>query len=287
MWGDPDFQALSPHAKLVLLAMMTGSQSNLAGIAFEAPEALARETRLSSPEIEAALSELEKAPRPGRSFVVRDAGVIWVRRQLADDPARDSDPNCRNVRHRTAMRPFSEHSGVGRSQFRSSAITTSSACIPYRVGLAKPYVLTYPKPYAFLRRSEIGNREQRSDSGERKRRTREETRSRDEGSRCGVVGVVGAFEGPDSSDSAATCGKSSRTDRRTKAPRLYHGRRNRERSPPTRGTTAMTPCQRVGCPFLAAGDGSCALHTFRGPCWARIRRAILSARLTALTRGEA
>jgi len=102
-WAEPDFQALTPAAKLVLLALSTGSLSNLAGIAFYYAEALERETGLTGEAIEAALGELEKRPSPGRSFVVRDLGVVWVRDLLRADPAREGDPDIKNPKHRTAI----------------------------------------------------------------------------------------------------------------------------------------------------------------------------------------
>ena len=102
-WSAPDYQGLTPHAKLVLLALTTGSLSNLAGIGFYYPEALARDTGLGLAAVEEAMGELEKRPTPARSFVVRDLGVIWVRDQLRLDPARESDPEIKNQKHRTAI----------------------------------------------------------------------------------------------------------------------------------------------------------------------------------------
>jgi hypothetical protein len=102
-WAAPDFQALTPQAKLVLLALSTGSLSNLAGLAFYYPAALERETGLTADVIEAALGELEKRPSPARSFVVRDLGVVWIRDLLRADPAREGDPEIKNPQHRTAI----------------------------------------------------------------------------------------------------------------------------------------------------------------------------------------
>jgi len=88
LWGSDDFHKLSANARLVLVNLMTGSSSSLAGINFVYLEAVARETGLTHPEIETALHELEKKPTPRRSFIARDQarGVIWVRTQLRDDP---------------------------------------------------------------------------------------------------------------------------------------------------------------------------------------------------------
>jgi hypothetical protein len=103
MWVEDDFQRLSPPAKLVLLALSTGSLSNLAGLAFYYPEALERETGLTGDAIEAAMGELEKRPTPARSFVVCDLGVVWIRDLLRSDPAREGDPEIKNQKHRTAI----------------------------------------------------------------------------------------------------------------------------------------------------------------------------------------
>jgi hypothetical protein len=102
-WGDPDFKRLSPDARLLLLALITGSSSSLAGIGHAYTEALADETGLSSAQIEAAYGELEKKPTPARSFVVREGSVVWVRDALADDPSRGEDPDVRNPKHLTAI----------------------------------------------------------------------------------------------------------------------------------------------------------------------------------------
>jgi hypothetical protein len=103
LWTGIPFQRLSPPAKLVLLALSTGSLSNLAGLAFYYPEALERETGLTGDVIEAAMGELEKRPSPARSFVVRDLGVVWIRDLLRSDPAREGDPEIENQKHRTAI----------------------------------------------------------------------------------------------------------------------------------------------------------------------------------------
>ena len=58
---------------------MTGSTSNLAGITYLSRETLTRETALTPAELEAALLELEKSPTPSRSYLMRDALVVWLR----------------------------------------------------------------------------------------------------------------------------------------------------------------------------------------------------------------
>ena len=71
-WGDPAFRRLTPHARLLLLALLTGSSSSLAGIGLAYGEALTAETGLTPAEIEAAYGELERHPTPARSFIVRE-----------------------------------------------------------------------------------------------------------------------------------------------------------------------------------------------------------------------
>lgn len=95
---------VSPHARLTLRVLETGTQSNMAGIGFAYVEALLRETGLTAAELEAALDELGRLPTLARSFIVRDpSGVVWVRDLLKNDPARDGDPNITNEKHRRAV----------------------------------------------------------------------------------------------------------------------------------------------------------------------------------------
>jgi hypothetical protein len=86
LWESTDFQRLSPTARLVLLALKTGSTSSFAGIGLVYGEGLQRETGLTPAEIEGALAELEKRPTPSTSWIVRSGPVIWVRHQLRSDP---------------------------------------------------------------------------------------------------------------------------------------------------------------------------------------------------------
>lgn len=104
MWGSPDFHKLTPNARLTYLALRTGSFSNLPGLFKVFMEPLSLETGLSAAELEAAIAELEKTPTPATSFVVRDhLGILWVRHQLAEDPARETDPEITNEWHRKGI----------------------------------------------------------------------------------------------------------------------------------------------------------------------------------------
>lgn len=82
----PTFSCLSPEARLTMVALLTGSTSNMAGIGYMLREPLMRETGLDAGEIESALAELEKKPTAARSFIVRDDLVIWCRDALRDAP---------------------------------------------------------------------------------------------------------------------------------------------------------------------------------------------------------
>jgi hypothetical protein len=87
LWENTEFQRLTPNARYVYMNLTSGSLSSFAGIGLLYIEALQRETGLRIAELENALAELEKTPTPARSWIVRDLGVVWVRRQLMSDPA--------------------------------------------------------------------------------------------------------------------------------------------------------------------------------------------------------
>lgn len=103
LWSRRDFQALTPSARLVYLNLRTGTQSNLAGIGYVYREAIEQETGLDGGSLEGALGELEKMPTPSRSWIVREGTIVWVRDHLSDSPARESDPNVTNSKHRAAI----------------------------------------------------------------------------------------------------------------------------------------------------------------------------------------
>lgn len=104
MWAQSDWRSLSPEARLVYVALSTGSLSNMAGI-FLLPDVapIVMDTGLPRARVEAALGELESRPSAKRSFIVRDEMVIWVRDQLGSDPAREGDPDLRNINHRKGV----------------------------------------------------------------------------------------------------------------------------------------------------------------------------------------
>ncbi len=103
MWSETEFQRLSPIARLVLLALKTGTCSNLAGLGYAYTEPLCRDTGLPAADLEIALSELETLPSRARSFIVRDGALIWIRNQLRTDPVLENDPEIRNSKIRMAI----------------------------------------------------------------------------------------------------------------------------------------------------------------------------------------
>ena len=77
----PVFQKLSPEARLVLITLRLGPQTNAAGIFYCYTEVLVHQTGLAQEAVERALEQLQTA-----SWISRDGLVIWVRNALRDDP---------------------------------------------------------------------------------------------------------------------------------------------------------------------------------------------------------
>jgi hypothetical protein len=84
--SHPDFQALSPRARLVFFVIRLGTQNTIASIFRYYREPLMAETGLSARALEQALCELASKPSPDRPWIVRDATVLWIRNGLAFDP---------------------------------------------------------------------------------------------------------------------------------------------------------------------------------------------------------
>ena len=100
----PDFQVLSPNARLVILVCRVGSSNTAASIFRYYREALGVQTGLSRDDLEAALCELEKKPNATTPWIVRDEQVLWIRNGLKHDPnlpneprrtSRGDSPRCR------------------------------------------------------------------------------------------------------------------------------------------------------------------------------------------------
>ena len=77
IWGDPDFSAATPHAKLVYLWSFTNPRCNMAGLYMVPPAHIAAETGLSKRKVELALGELQEA-----RLVYYVDGVLWVRSRV-------------------------------------------------------------------------------------------------------------------------------------------------------------------------------------------------------------
>ena len=78
---DDDFQALSPHAKLVLYTCRVCVQAGPAAIFRYYAELLRAQTGLTARQLEAALVELEQG-----AWISREGHVLWVRNGLRFDP---------------------------------------------------------------------------------------------------------------------------------------------------------------------------------------------------------
>jgi hypothetical protein len=78
---DPDFQRLSPDARLTLLVARVCHQAGPAAIFRYYPELLRLQTGLSAKRLEAAFVELEVG-----NWIYRDGSVMWIRNGLRHDP---------------------------------------------------------------------------------------------------------------------------------------------------------------------------------------------------------
>jgi hypothetical protein len=86
MVDHPDFQALSPNARLTLFICRLGSLNNQASIFRYYMEPLAAQTGLSLHALGDALTELETKPSISEPWIVRDDLILWVRNGLKHDP---------------------------------------------------------------------------------------------------------------------------------------------------------------------------------------------------------
>ncbi len=102
IWREPDVKTLSRDARHLLFCLMTGSLSTQAGIVPLSPEAImadfaAADKALTRDELETLLRELETRPTPARSFVLRDADLLYFRDQFRTDPGKRSDNTRKGV----------------------------------------------------------------------------------------------------------------------------------------------------------------------------------------------
>ena len=83
---DPDYQRLTPPARLVLLTLRLCSQAGAAAIFRVYVVLVAEQTGIEVSEVEKALGELASSPSPERPWIFRDGPVVWVRNALRYDP---------------------------------------------------------------------------------------------------------------------------------------------------------------------------------------------------------
>ncbi len=83
---DPDYQALTPNARLVLLTLRLCTQAGAAAIFRAYTAMLSEQTGLTVLDLESALAELATSPSPGKPWILREGPVIWVRNGLRYDP---------------------------------------------------------------------------------------------------------------------------------------------------------------------------------------------------------
>jgi hypothetical protein len=86
MLSHPDYQVLSPYARLTLLTLRVGGQSTSAGIGRVYMDALVAETGLSRRRVQEALVELEQQPSRETPWILRDGKLVWIRNGLRFDP---------------------------------------------------------------------------------------------------------------------------------------------------------------------------------------------------------
>lgn len=83
---DPDYQRLSPDARLVLLTLRLSVQAGAAAIFRAYGAVIAEQTGLDVHDVEKALEELAASPTADRPWIYREGGIVWVRNALRYDP---------------------------------------------------------------------------------------------------------------------------------------------------------------------------------------------------------
>lgn len=118
LFDDPDYQRLSPPAKLVLLTARQCSQAGPAAIFRYYPTTLAQQTGYALKVVRSALEELAHA-----NWIRYDDAVLWVRNGLRHDPAmRLADPKhhlavaraIEALPHREVVLTFCDYYGIAR-----------------------------------------------------------------------------------------------------------------------------------------------------------------------------
>ncbi len=83
---DPDYQRLTPPARLVLLTLRLCTQAGAGAIFRVYVVMLAEQTGLEVVDVEKAIAELACSPSPEKPWIYRDGPVVWVRNGLRYDP---------------------------------------------------------------------------------------------------------------------------------------------------------------------------------------------------------
>ncbi|HYE92109.1 MAG TPA: conserved phage C-terminal domain-containing protein [Terriglobales bacterium] len=92
IFDDPDYQRLSPRAKLTLLTARQCEQAGPGAIFRYYPELLARQTGFSVKQVMDALDELDR-----ECWTIHDEQVLWVRNGLRYDPTGLRSPDYRKA----------------------------------------------------------------------------------------------------------------------------------------------------------------------------------------------
>jgi hypothetical protein len=105
----PDFQALTPNARLVFFVLRLGTMGNIASCFLLHATVLSEQTGLTAEELEAALRELERKPSARAPWIVRDRSVCWIRNGLRFDPnfVEENTNHVKGVRRAIAALPSS------------------------------------------------------------------------------------------------------------------------------------------------------------------------------------
>lgn len=92
LFDDPDFQRLTPRARLMLVTVRQCEQAGPAAIFRYYPELLARQTGYKVTLVHEALNELDR-----ETWTVHDAQVLWVRNGLRYEPTGLRSPDYRKA----------------------------------------------------------------------------------------------------------------------------------------------------------------------------------------------
>jgi hypothetical protein len=148
---DPDFQRLTPHARLVFLVARVCSQAGPAAIFRYYPELLMVQTGLRGAVLETSLQELER-----ENWIYREGPILWIRNGLRHDPTmRLSDRKHRKAVERAVeclprlsiVLRFCDYYGIARP-FEAPSRVGSPSPIPSPKKTEEDRVPSNPSPPA-------------------------------------------------------------------------------------------------------------------------------------------